>query len=92
MSECRERLEAEGLDLSAYNSVTSAQDLDNLGRTLGYEQWNLCGVSYGTRLALTAARDTPRGIRSMLLDSMTWSGHHSKWQCGTRPTSPTGGS
>jgi pimeloyl-ACP methyl ester carboxylesterase len=69
VSECRERMLEEGLDFSAYNSVTSARDLDDLRRTLGYERWNLLGVSYGTRLALTAARDVPEGIRGMILDS-----------------------
>jgi pimeloyl-ACP methyl ester carboxylesterase len=36
---------------------------------LGYESWNLYGISYGTRLALTEMRDFPNGIRSVMLDS-----------------------
>jgi pimeloyl-ACP methyl ester carboxylesterase len=36
---------------------------------LGFDQWNLYGISYGTRLALTAMRDYPKGIRSVILDS-----------------------
>lgn len=67
--ECRERLAAEGVDFSNFNSRESAQDLDDLREALGYESWNLFGISYGTRLALTAMRDTPQGIRSVILDS-----------------------
>lgn len=37
---------------------------------LGYTRWNLFGISYGTRLALTAMRDYPAGIRSVVLDSV----------------------
>jgi pimeloyl-ACP methyl ester carboxylesterase len=67
--ECRERLVAEGIDLSAYNSAASAADLNDLRLALGYEQLNLYAVSYGTRLALTLLRDNPRIVRSALLDS-----------------------
>jgi pimeloyl-ACP methyl ester carboxylesterase len=67
---CREKVRAQGIDLAFYNSSVSAQDLDDLRRALGYEQWNLFGVSYGTRLALTAMRETPAGIRSAIIDSV----------------------
>jgi pimeloyl-ACP methyl ester carboxylesterase len=66
---CRERVLAEGLDFAAYNSVVSARDLDDLRVALGYDRWNVFGGSYGTRLALIAARDVPGGIRSLILDS-----------------------
>jgi pimeloyl-ACP methyl ester carboxylesterase len=68
--ECRDRLEADGVDLTLYNSAQSAADLDMLRRALGYDSWNLLGISYGTRLALTAMRDYPEGIRSVILDSV----------------------
>jgi pimeloyl-ACP methyl ester carboxylesterase len=44
--------------------------LEALRLALGYDQWNLYGISYGTRLALTAMRDYPAGIRSVILDSV----------------------
>ena len=68
--DCRRRMLADGLDFAAYNSATSALDLDDLRRALGYESWNLFGISYGTRLALSAMRDVPEGIRSVVLDSV----------------------
>ena len=66
---CRDRLVSEGVNLAAYNSAESAADLNDLRLVLGYGEWNLFGVSYGTRLALTAMRDFPEGIRSVILDS-----------------------
>jgi pimeloyl-ACP methyl ester carboxylesterase len=69
LARCRERVLAEGLDFAAYNSAVSARDLDDLRIALGYERWNVFGGSYGTRLALIAARDVPDGIRSLILDS-----------------------
>ena len=69
LSACRDRLVGEGVSLAAYTSAENAADLDALREALGYEQWNLYGVSYGSRLALTIMRDFPQGIRSVILDS-----------------------
>ena len=66
---CRDRLIAEGVDLSVYNSAASAADINDLRMVLGYEQWNLYAISYGTRLALTMMRDYPNAVRSAVLDS-----------------------
>ena len=67
---CRDRLVGQGIDLSAYNSVASAADLNDLRLVLGYEKLNLYAVSYGTRLALTLLRDHPEAVRSAVLDSV----------------------
>jgi pimeloyl-ACP methyl ester carboxylesterase len=67
--QCRDRLVASGIDLSAYNSLASAADIEDLRKALGYDQWNLYGSSYGTRLALTTMREYPAGIRSVVLDA-----------------------
>ncbi len=69
LAECRERLAAEGIDLSQYNSAANAADVADLRVALGYDEWNLLGVSYGTRLATTVMRDHPEGVRSVILDS-----------------------
>ena len=66
---CSRRLRREGVDLKQYNSAATAADLADLRVALGLEQVNLLGVSYGTRAALTAMRDSPQGIRSVVLDS-----------------------
>ncbi|MCP4606809.1 MAG: alpha/beta fold hydrolase [Proteobacteria bacterium] len=67
---CHDSLLAKGIDLGAYNSAVSAADLNDLRKALGYKKWNLYGLSYGTRLALTTAREYPEGIRSMVLDAV----------------------
>ncbi|MFT5194725.1 MAG: pimeloyl-ACP methyl ester carboxylesterase [Cellvibrionaceae bacterium] len=66
---CKASLEAEGIDLSAYNSVESAADVAALANALGYDTYNLLGISYGTRLGLAVMRDHPEGLRSVVLDS-----------------------
>lgn len=67
--ECRRRLLNEGVNLAAYNSAASAADFNDLRVALGIKDWNLYGISYGTRLALTIMRDYPEGVRSAVLDS-----------------------
>lgn len=67
---CRARLEALGVDLTDYHSATNAQDVADLRQVLAIEEWNLLGISYGTRLALTILRDQPEGVRSAILDSV----------------------
>lgn len=67
---CLDDLNATGVDLSQYNSEASANDTIALLRALGVDEFNLYGISYGTRLALTIMRDHPdAGIRSVVLDS-----------------------
>jgi pimeloyl-ACP methyl ester carboxylesterase len=44
--------------------------VNDLRAALGVAKWNLYGVSYGTRLALTVMRDFPKGVRSVTLDSV----------------------
>ena len=67
--ECRDRLAGEGIDLALFDSAANAADVDRLRAALGYEQWDLLGVSYGTRLAQTVMRDYPEGVRRVVLDS-----------------------
>jgi pimeloyl-ACP methyl ester carboxylesterase len=67
--DCRDRLLAAGIDLSAYNTAENAADIAALAEALNYESWNLLGISYGTRLALVVMRDHPQGVRSVVLDS-----------------------
>lgn len=67
---CQEALLARGINLAAYNSAENAADVSDLWEALGYDQVNLYGGSYGTRLALTIMRDHPEAIRSVILDSV----------------------
>ena len=69
MIACEEDLSAVA-DLSAYNTAANAADINDLRLALGYDQVNLWGTSYGTRLALGVMRDYPEGLRSVVLDSV----------------------
>lgn len=70
LSECYERLTEKGISLETFHSQNNARDIVNVLLSLGYEEWNLVGVSYGSRLALTMMRDYPQYIRSVILDSV----------------------
>ena len=67
---CRDRLVKAGIEPTLATSAENAADVNDLRLALGYEQWNLFGVSYGTKLALTVMRDYPEGVRSVILDSV----------------------
>ncbi len=67
---CYERLQSEGIDLSAYNSLENAADVPLIVRALGYDEYNFYGVSYGTLLGLHLMRNHPEGLRSVILDSV----------------------
>ena len=66
---CFDRLTDEGIDLDAYNTRENAADVAALREALGIPEWDLIGISYGTRLALAVMRYHPEGVRSVILDS-----------------------
>lgn len=66
---CYDDLSAAGVDPSLFTSAQIAGDLAVMREALGYEEWNLYGLSYGSRHVLTALRDYPQGIRSAIVDA-----------------------
>jgi pimeloyl-ACP methyl ester carboxylesterase len=67
---CHGAFSAAGLDPAQFTTANSAQDLVGLLAALGYDSYNLHGVSYGARLALETLRRHPDApIRSVVLDS-----------------------
>ena len=66
---CHARLVQSGINLNAFTTMEDAADVHDLIRALGYQQVNLYGVSFGTRLALTVMRIYPADIRSVVLNS-----------------------
>lgn len=69
-ADCVRQLIETGVDLSKYNSLANASDVVALVKALGYDVYNLYGVSYGTRLALEVMRShADSGLRSVVLDS-----------------------
>lgn len=67
---CHDRWAGAGHDLSAYDTAAAAADLESLRKLLGYRQWDILGVSYGTAYGIAVIRDFPRSVRSALLDSI----------------------
>ncbi len=70
LAECRGRLLDDGIELTAYNSINNAHDVEAIRVALGYERWNLFGISYGTKLGLEVMRRHPEGVRAVVLDSV----------------------
>ncbi|WP_331347098.1 alpha/beta fold hydrolase [Cellvibrio sp. UBA7661] len=63
------------LDHRNFSTQKSAQDVRALMVELGYPEWNILGVSYGTRLALEVAHQEQQyhhsvKLKSMVLDSV----------------------
>lgn len=67
LNECKETIRKKGVDLAGYNSRENAADFEDLRKALDYDQWNLFGGSYGSRLGLTIMRDFPESVRSAVL-------------------------
>lgn len=53
-----------------YTTSDYVADLEAARRALGVPQFNLVGVSYGTRVALEYLRRHPSGVRTVVLDSV----------------------
>lgn len=67
--ECFESLINNGLDMNQFSTATVVRDLEVFRNALGIAQWNLWGISYGTRVAQTYMRDYPGSVRAAILDS-----------------------
>jgi len=63
---CRERLERTA-DLTQYTTSIAADDLDDVREALGFQEINIAGASYGTRVALVYMRRHPAHVRSAFL-------------------------
>lgn len=76
---CRERLEGDGVDLSAYTAQSIAADVVAIRRALGYERWNILGFGReandagmeSTPVVLELMRIDGDAIRSVTLDAPT---------------------
>ncbi len=69
-TQCIDEMKAKSGDITAYNTTQNAYDTQAILRALGYPEWNLYGISYGTQLALEVMRSAPEGTRSVVIDSV----------------------
>ena len=57
-------------DLTQYNTAANADDVEDLRSALGYTQWNLYGISYGSRLALEVLRRHGDHVRAAVIEGL----------------------
>lgn len=65
--QCRDRWQAQGVDLAAYNTVENAADVNDLRLALGYKRISLIGGSYGSHLALQFMRQFPKSVDRVVI-------------------------
>lgn len=70
MENCFAAAKAARIDLSAYNTIENARDVEALRRALGFSQWNVWGISYGSILGQAYIKQDPAGIRAVVLDAI----------------------
>ncbi len=66
---CRQKFIRQGIDLSAYTTLESAEDINDLRRALRLDSLNLLGISYSGGLMLSVLRAHPEAVRSLVLNS-----------------------
>ncbi|MCA3628454.1 MAG: alpha/beta fold hydrolase, partial [Methylobacterium sp.] len=70
MKLCVDELTRQGVPLAAYNTTENARDLPLITAALGYKEYNIYGISYGTKLALEVMRVAPQNVRSVIIDGV----------------------
>lgn len=71
---CARQFTNQGIDLNDFTRAESVRDLVALLQALGYDSFNLHGLSYGTRMAMSVMAMRPQiedgpDLRSVILDS-----------------------
>ncbi len=70
MEACFAKAKAARVDLSGYNTIENARDVHALRQALGFDQWNLWGISYGSILGQAYLKEDPAGIRAAVIDAI----------------------
>lgn len=70
LDKCFKRASDAGVDLRGYNTIENARDVKALRRALGFEQWNVWGISYGSVLGQAYLHEDPEGIRAAVIDAI----------------------
>ncbi len=70
LKKCVAELEQQKLPLPVYNTTQNAMDVQAVVNALGYQTYNIYGISYGTKLALEVMRVAPAGVRSVIIDGV----------------------
>ena len=70
MAACARQASAAGVDLSGYSTIENARDVKALRRALGFEKWNVWGISYGSILGQAYVKEDPEGILAVAIDAI----------------------
>lgn len=68
--DCVRNAIAAGVDITAYNTIENARDVKALRIALGFDKWNVWGISYGTLLGQAYIKEDPDGILAVVLDAI----------------------
>jgi pimeloyl-ACP methyl ester carboxylesterase len=77
-AQCVAHFEDQGIDIAAYHTVASADDLEALRIALGADQLTLWGIIYGTHLALAYMRRYPERVHAAVLAGVEGPAHSYK--------------
>lgn len=72
---CREHWEAQGYDLTGFNVIEAAADVDDVRRLLGFEKITLSGGSFGSHWGMAIMRYHPDSVARALLTGMEGPDH-----------------
>lgn len=67
---CLKRLTAQGIDVTAYNTAESADDVADLAMAIGSKKVTIWGISFGSRLGLEVLRRHSGRLESAMIDSV----------------------
>ncbi len=70
--DCIDKFNSQGINLSAYNSLSIANDIEMMRIAGNIDKWVLVGVSYAATYAQIIATQYPESVESMVLDSATF--------------------
>ncbi|MDJ0920003.1 MAG: alpha/beta fold hydrolase [Henriciella sp.] len=71
---CIAEARLQGIAVDAYSTWQNALDVRDIRIALGYDQWTLFGVSYGTELGQAVLEVDEAGTRAAILDSVVPAG------------------
>lgn len=69
-AQCARNAKQAGVDISGYNTTENARDVKALRIALGFDNWNVWGISYGSILGQAYIKQDPEGIRAVVLDAI----------------------
>ena len=66
-AECLAYWKEQGVDMTGYNTIENAEDIEDIRRALGVDKLNLWGISYGSHLAFTYIKLYENNVNKLVL-------------------------